>query len=366
MRQILFEVPFIHLPLFGFGMMLLLAWYGCTWLCKRLGRRVGIAPEVFSDLIIWLFVFGILGARVAHFLFEAKEASFAQFFMFWDGGLVFYGSIPGALIGFVIVDHFLHKKYGYDRWKMADCVAPCLALGLALGRIGCLLNGCCYGEVACQRCPAISFPLSGPPRAALVERGLQTTAGFTLDPDMQRKVDYVEPGSPAAAAGLKAGDLITNVNGKNVVRVLASGMEHFGLLHDAFLRGWPRGLNWLTLTVTSPDGGASRELPPFHPWTVRLHPTQIYETISMTLMLFFLLSYFPYRRADGELMVIVMFGYAIHRFLNEMLRSDNEIFANGLTLSQNTSIVVFAAAIVLAIAVYRHSRRMIPLHKPDA
>ena len=59
--------------------------------------------------------------------------------------------------------------------------------------------------------------------------------------------------------------------------------------------------------------------------------------------------------SDGELMAILMFGYAIHRFLNEMLRSDNEIYPDGLTLSQNISILVFLAAIVLAIAVYRHA-----------
>ena len=86
----------------------------------------------------------------------------------------------------------------------------------------------------------------------------------------------------------------------------------------------------------------------------------------MTLMLFFLVSYFPYRRADGELMVILMFGYAVHRFLNEMLRSDNEILADGMTLSQNISILVFLAAIILAIAVYRHARasRAEPRERP--
>jgi phosphatidylglycerol:prolipoprotein diacylglycerol transferase len=361
MRQILIDIPFwlpvrgwVHLPLYSFGTMLLAAYLGCTWLGKRLCRRVGIDPDAFRELVLWMFFFGIIGARLAWLIFEAKERSFWQFFMFWDGGLVFYGAIPGALTGYVLfVDRHLRKKYLYDRWKMADCVAPCLALGLALGRVGCLLNGCCYGEVACERCPAISFPLSGAPRVHLVDRGLQTTAGFTLDREQQRLIDYVEPGSLAEAAGLKAGDAIVKVNGKSVVEQDEQGKEYFGYLHDAFRGSWPRGLNSLALTVQAPDG-EPRDLPAIAPRTVGLHPTQIYETISTTLLLFFLLSYFPYRRADGELMVIVMFGYSVHRFLNEMLRSDNEVYADGLTLSQNTSILVFAAAIVLAIAAYRH------------
>jgi phosphatidylglycerol:prolipoprotein diacylglycerol transferase len=363
MRQILFEIPiwlpfygWASFPLFGYGAMLLLAYFACTWLCKRLGRRVGIAPDVFTDMILWLFVSGVIGARIAYFVFEARgDRSIGHFFTIWDGGLVFYGSIVGAVIGYFIVDRALQKKYGLDRWKLLDCVAPAIALGLALGRIGCLLNGCCYGEVACERCPSISFPLSGAPRMALVDRGVQTTAGFTLDSSMQRQVDFVEPGSRAAAAGLQAGDLIVKVNGKDVIDHDKEDREIFKL-HEAFRGGWPRGVNDLQLTVESLDG-QTRDLPAFCPWTVGLHPTQIYETISMTLMLFFLVSYFPYRRADGELMVILMFGYAIHRFLNEMLRSDNEIWPNGLTLSQNISVLVFACAVVLAIAVYRHARQ---------
>ena len=61
-------------------------------------------------------------------------------------------------------------------------------------------------------------------------------------------------------------------------------------------------------------------------------------------------------------MVILMFGYAIHRFLNEMLRSDNEIWPDGLTLSQNISILVFVAGDYAAVAVVAHARRS---HRPS-
>ena len=73
----------------------------------------------------------------------------------------------------------------------------------------------------------------------------------------------------------------------------------------------------------------------------------------MGLLLFFLVSYYPYKMRDGALMVILMFGYGIHRFLNEMLRIDNEVVAFGLTLSQNISVGVLIAAVILAVLIWR-------------
>lgn len=353
MQQTLVTLPF-GLPIYGYGTMLFLAFIGCTWLGIRLGRRVGIAPEVFKDLGLWLFLFGILGARVTYFVFEAKTIPTPwQFIAVWDGGLVFYGSIFGGIVGYIVADHLLQKKYPYDRWKLLDCLAPCIALGLALGRIGCLLNGCCFGNVACETCPAIRFPMSAPPRQAMVERGVQTSAGFTVDRQFQRRVDWVEPGSAAAFAGLLAGDTIRAVNGRDIVSE-RQGRETFEQLHAAFGRDWERGRNDLELTVERP-GVAPRTLV-FRPLTVPLHPTQIYETVSMTLMLFFLVSYFPYRAADGILMVILMIGYGLHRFVNELLRTDNAVLAFDMTLSQNISILVLVGGVMLGVLVWLHAR----------
>ena len=67
-----------------------------------------------------------------------------------------------------------------------------------------------------------------------------------------------------------------------------------------------------------------------------------------TLLLFCLLTaYYPFRRQPGEVMILFMMCYAVHRFLNEMLRNDTDPVALGMTLSQNGSILVFAAALLL-------------------
>jgi phosphatidylglycerol:prolipoprotein diacylglycerol transferase len=87
---------------------------------------------------------------------------------------------------------------------VVDIIAPSIALGLCLGRVGCLLNGCCYGHVACPHCLGISFPMSAPPRFELVAQGYQSAAGFTMAPVAEdpRTVANVEPSSPAARASM--------------------------------------------------------------------------------------------------------------------------------------------------------------------
>ena len=333
------------IPIYGYGMMLFLAFVSCTWLAGRLAQRDGIAKEHMQDLAIYLFVGGIIGLRVWYFVEEAtagRPADWREFLAIWNGGLVFYGGMMGGAIAFVVAYYVILKKNNISVLKLADVIAPCAALGLCLGRVGCLLNGCCYGEVACASCPKIEFPYSAMARGPLVEAGYQTAAGFTPAGDAPQcpgvVVGAVEPGSTADRAGLKAGDIIVSIDSREV------DSEH--ALWDALDRDWPRGKNDLTLTV---ERGKDRQEVPmtFAPKTLGLHPTQAYESISMALLVFLLLAYYPFRRHDGELLAIFLILYPVHRFLNEMLRADNpHLPIDGLTLSQNGSILVFAIGVV--------------------
>ena len=182
----------------------------------------------------------------------------------------------------------------------------------------------------------------------MVDRGYQSPAGFTVERDDQRRVERVEPGSSAEEAGLRTGDEVVAVNDRDIRSENGSPYK----FHEAFRGGWPRGKNDLTLTVLRE--GREISLGPIVPWTVRLHPTQLYESISMILLVFFLASIFPYNRVDGLLMVLFMVGYAVHRFLNEMLRTDTDPVALGMTLSQNISILLMIGAAIYGVAVWRH------------
>jgi len=350
MQQVLFTIRLgsIELPVYGYGTMLFITFVATLWLKRRLGLREGIPPHVSERLALWIFVTGILGARATFVIqYHDRFASIGQIVAIWDGGLVFYGSVFGALIGYMIARATWLAKYNVSTWKMADVIAPCGALGLALGRIGCLLNGCCYGNVACPNCAEITFPMAAFPRQEMTARGYQTAAGFTVVPQNGKPyVDKVVAGS-AAEGVVESGDRIVSVMLREPYPT-----EDYKDLDFAFTGKWPRGLNDVQMSVER--GGKTVDLPAFAPRTIGLHPTQIYETISMSLMTFLLLSYYPYKRRDGLIMVVFMLGYAVHRFLNEMLRTDTDPVAFGMTLSQNISILIFVSGLMLgALALYR-------------
>jgi prolipoprotein diacylglyceryltransferase len=329
MQQVLFRLRIPGLlpdgiPLYGYGLMLFVAFLACIAVTGRLAKRQGIAKEVIQDLAIWLFLGGLIGARAAFLLLQGNVKStwefIVQFPKLWDGGVIFYGGAIGGAIAFALAYRYQVRKLNIPVLKVMDILAPALALGLCLGRVGCLLNGCCYGDVTCPHCVGIQFPIAAPARFEMVHRGYQTAAGFTLEepllPGMgdSRTVGVVEPGSAAAEAGLERGDVIQEINGEPVKD--ASELSHYLANPD----NW-RGHGWtMSLTVTKPSGGV--ETLNFAPKTLPVYPTQVYESISMFLLFLLLVAYYPFRRRDGEMVPLFMIGYGLHRYCNEMLRAD--------------------------------------------
>ena len=428
MRQVLFYLPSTSsffapdgVPIHGFGAMLFLAFL-LVWVWGTVrARRIGMSAVSFQDFMIWVFISGLIGARLLYMIQYPNQfdQSFfgliLSFFKIWEGGIVFYGSVVGGVVGFGLFYWFIMRRMQISGWQLADTVAPLLALGLAIGRIGCFLNGCCWGQVACEECSvvplgAIHFPLlPAPARKLLVDDNyLQTSTGFAIrsrdrgnpHEDPRSEVTAVEPGSPAAQAGLLPHDRIVKVNGKpNSIIVEMGGPEeqvnkavkamlaeggrarntmaipgrarvefdtlpaYFqgqeaarnaaeGLLFypadylDELAREWPRGKASLSLGVER--DGKEIDLKPFKPQTIGLYPTQLYETVSMLLLILVLLAYYPLRHHDGEVMVVLMIGYAIHRFINESLRIEPR-YDLGLTLSQWGSVIILIAAIAMEV-----------------
>jgi len=301
--------------------MLCLACIICTWMATRRAVREGIRKEVLQDLAIWIFVGGILGARLTYLFVEGEPLW--QFFRIWDGGLVLYGSVIGGLLAYIPAYFILIRRNQISTARLADVIAPSIAVGICLGRIGCFLNGCCFGNVACPECLSVHFPFSSPPRYVLTYQGYQSAAGFTFSDAKgdDRTVGSVNPVSSAAASGLRAGDVVV----KAIAVPTASGTdEHeinrFDDLQDFLTRQWPRGKNQLALEVKR--GDLIVKIGPFTPNTLGLHPTQLYESISMALILLVLLAYFPLRKNPGEVIALLMLAYGLQRYFNEMLRSD--------------------------------------------
>jgi phosphatidylglycerol:prolipoprotein diacylglycerol transferase len=142
-----------------YGILVAMGFLAGLWTASRRAKLVGISAEQVYDLGPWLIVGGILGGRVLYVMSYWKEDfaanPFPEIFMVQHGGLVFYGGLIGAIITGMV--YLRWKKIPV--WSMADVLAPSICLGSAFGRIGCLLNGCCYGR-ACSYPWAIHFPVT--------------------------------------------------------------------------------------------------------------------------------------------------------------------------------------------------------------
>lgn len=163
------------LPIFGYGFMLLLGLLSAVWLAERRARLEGYPPETIWDLAIWLFIPGIIGGRVFYLVQKSSdvyaETKTLQQFL-WntvnvsEGGLVLYGALIAGAAGYF---SFCAVRR-LPPLSLADLIVPSVFVGIGFGRLGCLLNGCCFGD-KCGLPWGLVFPPESGPFKALVIRG---------------------------------------------------------------------------------------------------------------------------------------------------------------------------------------------------
>lgn len=156
-------------PIRGYGVMLLVAAAAGTWLSIVRGRRAGFDADTILALGTEIFLWGLVGARLFYVLeyrgqffgpHTSLGESLARIVNIAAGGLVVFGSLPTAALA---AWRFASRR-GLSLPRLADCVAPGLLVGLAIGRVGCFLNGCCYGG-PCDLPWAVQFPEGTAPAA---------------------------------------------------------------------------------------------------------------------------------------------------------------------------------------------------------
>lgn len=164
MKPELFYVPFVHYPVHGYGLMMVLGFILALQLAHFLARRSRLDPEVFVNAGLVALLSGIVGARLSHVIenwgdYTRTDLSFGQ--NLWNainltsGGLTYYG---GFLLATPVTILYGVMKKVPLRLGM-DIIAPCLMIGLGFGRFGCFLNGCCYGAPTDLPAPfAVRFP----------------------------------------------------------------------------------------------------------------------------------------------------------------------------------------------------------------
>lgn len=153
----MFQFDGIHLMLFGaeriihwYGVVIMLGAVAGAWLAARRAKERGHDPEIVWDLLIYLFIGGVIGARIWHILTPSPSTGVSTAWYLshpldaiavWKGGL----GIPGAVIGGVIVLYFYTRRYQLSFAEWADIAAPSIPLGQAIGRWGNYFNQELYG-----------------------------------------------------------------------------------------------------------------------------------------------------------------------------------------------------------------------------
>jgi phosphatidylglycerol:prolipoprotein diacylglycerol transferase len=269
MRPILFEIPAWDVKIHSYGVMVLLACSASLLMGVWRARREKIDTNIIYELATWLFLGGVVGARGFYVILHPEMIHSAlDVFRSWQGGNVFYGCILGGLTGSLLY----WWRRPYPLWTMIDIAAPAVAIGAAVGRIGCYLNGCCDGAVC-------SLP--------------------------------------------------------------------WGVRFPAGSHAWMRQVNAGLISEGSP-------------FSLPVHPTQLYAFVAALAVLGLLLAYLPWRRRPGEVMALLMVFYSITRWPIEALRADERALLLGMTPAQIISVLLagvgLAAWLALRYSVFKQSK----------
>lgn len=132
------------ITIYSYGVMFALASLICLMFLLSQARKEGIDTNLFYDLFFWIIICSILGARLLYILTNLKFflSQPKEIFMLNHGGLSWFGGLAFGFLAAVLTT----KKHNISFLRIVDIFAPFLALGQAIGRIGCFLNGCCYGK----------------------------------------------------------------------------------------------------------------------------------------------------------------------------------------------------------------------------
>ncbi len=349
----------------GYGVFLLLGVSSGIGLAVLRASRAGIDTDHIFALALWMFFGGLFGARLFYiieyrdsFLTGSLGSTFGKMLDFTRGGLVVYGSIIGGTLA--TIAFALQRRIPV--FKLSDVIIPSLFLGIFFGRIGCLMNGCCYGG-ACEPAPyAMEFPPGSPVYLDQIDSGqllgltlqandpTKTTAnGLDNDIPQRLRVVAVATDSLAAQRGIKVGD---RVSPPRLVKPPAGELDPLTSLDDTSRMG-------VMLTVAGqPQIWTAEELPSA---ANPVLPSQLISSLSgltICLILLAMSKWLPLR--TGALAASGFALYAVARFGEEMLRSDEPgQFGTHLSISQWVSLLVLPAAIAVIIYIYRvapHSR----------
>ena len=141
----LFELPFIHITVKTYGLIMIVGFLAAVFLMRRLAVKVKENPDHIANAALYALVVGVIGARffyVLHHYGDFRGGPWWEVFATWRGGLELVGGIILSIV--VTILYLLKQKLSVRTYL--DLLAIGLILGLAFGRIGCFFSGCCWGK----------------------------------------------------------------------------------------------------------------------------------------------------------------------------------------------------------------------------
>ncbi len=301
MLQELFRIHLFghEFPIYGYGLMLVVAFLACVKLSQWLGARKGIKPELFVDATLIALATGLIGARLFHVLENLPEYTRGDLSVFQnlrniintrEGGLTFYGGLLLATPCCILYAMFRKVPILLGM----DIVAPVIMIGLGFGRIGCFLNGCCYGE-QCNAPWAIRFPYFSNVYIEQYEQGK-----LTAPIDLQSPKGLMNPHIPPIST-------------------------------EANLRA---------------EAASTTSLP--------VHPTQLYSAFTAFLLCGLLTVYPSLPHADGRVFALMLMLEGFARYVLEMIRVEPSVLTlrihgqiYGMSISMILGVIVAAAGVIM-------------------
>ncbi len=128
----------------SYGLMIVAAIVISTLVFRKAAPQYGIKPDDVVDCVTLGVLLSLIGARLLYVVLNWTDefaVAPASAWRVWEGGLSFHGALAGAILAVALFCR--RKKIPF--YSFVDCCAPGFALGYGIGRIGCLLNGCCFG-----------------------------------------------------------------------------------------------------------------------------------------------------------------------------------------------------------------------------
>lgn len=320
MRPIITDFGTFHLfgteitpRIYGYGLMLVLGFLLAVFIAQWRARRAGEDPEHVSRCGILALIGGVVGARLAYVIenpaqfFSRGDADFAAMANITSGGLIYYGGVVLATL--LVLGYLLVKKLPVRRFL--DIVAVSMMIGLAFGRAGCFLNGCCYGGRADRDWPlAMEFPMYAPPLLNFADGDNPYSEGTT------------RPTPPYA-------DQMT----RGQIRPDPALVDEEGRLIP------PSQFNDRQIAIAQ----ASHS----HP----VKPAQLLGLINAMLIAGVLWAFYRLRTREGQVFGLLIVLYPITRFVLESIRADNphNLAQLVLTHNQKTSLATIVAGVIFLV-----------------